>query len=214
MMTRFERAVIITVPQFPKINALDAWRTAVCRALASASGYVDNQEIMWFNDINAKTFQQLGEDLSIRRFAILEQPLAAALMKTVPEQLKVRIHKLEADAILKNKLITGRQIAWKILEWFKTDAYHNTYSTLTDLANLAWKGDLPVDMETFLTDWDYLVKHLPPSVSEEQLRDICFSKWENTAFLHRMWHITEGQEHAVMTHISQCRLCDGPWIYS
>ena len=43
MMTRYERAIIITVPSFPKINALDAWRTAVCRALASASGYVDNQ---------------------------------------------------------------------------------------------------------------------------------------------------------------------------
>ena len=171
-MTRFDKAITVTVPSFPKINGLDAWKTAVCRGLASAAGQFDQAEVAWFAEVYTKSFEELGASVSARRFGILEQPLAMALLKTVPDQLRTRMNRLEATAIKEGKLITGRQVAWKILEWFKTDAYQNTYSTMSDLSNLGWRGDSAAQMEHFLVDWDYMLEHLPQVLGDESMRDM------------------------------------------
>ena len=67
-MTRFEKAVAVTVPAFPKINGLDAWRTAVCRGLAAAAGQYDQAEVARFAEVYTKTDEELGESVSARRF--------------------------------------------------------------------------------------------------------------------------------------------------
>ena len=38
-----QKQVIATVPVFPKLNALEAWKAAVCRGLVAAAGYHGNR---------------------------------------------------------------------------------------------------------------------------------------------------------------------------
>ena len=149
---------------------MDAWRTSVCRGLAGASGHVDQAEVAWFAETYSRTYDELGESSSARRFAILEQPPATALLKTLPEHLRIRVTRLESTAIKDGRLITGRQVAWTILEWFKTDTYQSTYSTLIDLSNLCWRGDSAAQVEQYLVDWEFMVEYMPNALPDESLR--------------------------------------------
>ena len=72
----------------------------------------------------------------------------------------------------------GRQVAWMILDWFKTDIHKSTFSCFEDISNIGWKGDTPSQMEQFLNDWDYLVENLGPNMlTEEASKDMFASKW-------------------------------------
>ena len=99
-------------------------------------------------EVTTKTHDQLGDPNIEDRFMMLDAPLATALMKTVPPQLRKRIAKLETDALNIGKLVTGRQVAWMILDWFKTDIRKSTFSSFEDSNGHGWKGDTPTHMES------------------------------------------------------------------
>ena len=68
-----------TVPAFPKLNALEPWKAAVCRGLVAAAGYRDTRDMLWFLEVTGKTYDQLGDPRVEAIFMVLDAPLATAL---------------------------------------------------------------------------------------------------------------------------------------
>ena len=48
------------------------------------------------------------------------------------------IAKLESDALKQMKVVTGRQVAWMILDWFKTDIHKSTCPSFEDINGVGW----------------------------------------------------------------------------
>ena len=96
--------------------------------------------------IENATFEELGRDTSAR-FQPLDAQLAAALIKTLPEQLRVRVQAKEMEAYKNDAAITGRQIVHMIYDWFRTDAHMSAFFSFHDLSQLTWLGDNPADMD-------------------------------------------------------------------
>ena len=82
------------------------------------------------------------------------------------------------EAMSHGRMVTGRQIAWMIWDWFKTDIHKSTFSNFEDINGLCWKGDTPSQMEQFLQDWDYLIDNLGPNtMTIDAQRDMFHSTW-------------------------------------
>ena len=178
------KQLVVTVPQFPNINGLEPWEAAICRGLIAATGSHDNRELPWFLEVMTKTHDELDDPSVEDIFMMLDAPLATALMKTLPTQLRNRVAQLESSALKRWKVVTGRQVAWMVLDWFKTDIHRSTFSSFEDINSLSWKGDSQSQMEKFLQDWDYLVENLGPNtMGPEALRDMSQSKWLNSTVL-------------------------------
>ena len=78
---------------------------------------------------------------------VLDAPLATALMKTLPAQLRNRVATLETDALKQMNMVTGRQVAGTNLDWFTRDMHKSTFSSFEDINGIGWKGDTPSQME-------------------------------------------------------------------
>ena len=48
------------------------------------------------------------------------------------------------------KVVTGRQVAWMIWDWFIPDINKYTFSRFEDINGLGWKGDAPSQIEVCL----------------------------------------------------------------
>ena len=70
------------------------------RNLAAASPYADDNETEWFKDIESRTYDDLGKSNSAR-FRLLDSQLAAALVKILPDQLRIRVQAKEMNAYKK-----------------------------------------------------------------------------------------------------------------
>ena len=83
--------------------------------MAAASPYHDKQEVAWFKEIENTTFEELGRGTPAR-LQPLDAQLAAALIKTLPEQLRIRVQAKEMEAYKNDAAITGRQIVHMIYD--------------------------------------------------------------------------------------------------
>ena len=106
----------VWVPNFPRTQQLPTWKAAMVRSLAAASPYHDKQEAAWLKDIENTTFEELGRGTPAR-LQPLDTQLAAALTKTLPEQLRIRVQAQEVEAYKNDAAITGRQLAHMIYDW-------------------------------------------------------------------------------------------------
>ena len=141
------------------------------RNLVAASRYHDKKEVAWFKSIENATFEELGKD-NLERFQPSDSQLAAALSKTLPEQLRIRVQAKEMEAYKDDATLTGRQIVHMIYDWFRTDAHMSTFFSFNDLSNLVWLGDKLGDMEKFLQNWDHILEHMSYPVHPDCLRDL------------------------------------------
>ena len=130
----------------------------------------------------SSTFDSL-EDSGERRFALIDTPLAKALISKLPTDLRARVGRKEEELVAIGKTITGRQVAWMIYEYFRTDAHTQHFSSLQDLMSLAWRGDSPAQMEQFLQNWDYIVRSLDQRLDHIDVQSCFFEKWQNSRIL-------------------------------
>lgn len=183
-----DKPVAIEAPAFPKINQLAAWKTRVGHALVAAANSIDPEEYQWFLEIPTSSFDDLDISRSEPRMRTLEGPLAQALYKTCLSVLQARNSDHETKVVdgKPPSLLTGRHIAWVIIEFCKTDRHRTSFTFDSDLQSLPWFGDTPTNMENFLRNWDYLLKHVDiPSLSEYQLRNLFYEKYKETKVLAR-----------------------------
>ena len=172
----------VWVPNFPRIQQLPTWKVAMVRSLAAASPYHDKQEVAWFKEIENATFEELGRDTSAR-FQPLDAQLAAALIKTLPEQLRVRVQAKEMEAYKNDATITGRQIVHVMYDWLRTDAHMSTFFSVHDLSQATWLGGKPADMEKFMQSWDHILEHMQYTMPPDCLRDLFFRMIEKSFVL-------------------------------
>ena len=91
-------------------------------------------------------------------------------MKSLPSALSQRVKGKEQELYRLNKSIKGRQIAWMIYDWFKTDVHMNLVYGFQDLVSMTWWGD--AKMEGWLHQWDHIVSNLENPLDDKTLRDI------------------------------------------
>ena len=86
-------------------------------------------------------------------------------------------------------LLTGRQIAWMIINRFKTNRFRSDFTSYADMYVLKWAGGSPDIMEAFLRSWDLLVDNLPePKLPLDQLRGLFVDEYEqSTAMKEHVW---------------------------
>ena len=96
----------MAAPAFPKIQQLLAWWVALARNLVAASPHHDQMEVRWIKEIEGPTFDALKD--SEARCQILDSQLASALIKTLPEGLRVKVQAKEMEAFANGRTITGR----------------------------------------------------------------------------------------------------------
>ena len=109
------------------------------RSLAAASPYHDKQEAAWLKERENAAFEELGRGTSAR-LQPLDAQFAAALIKTLPEQLHIRAQAKEMEAYKNDTAITGRQAVRVIYDWLLTDAHVSTFFSFHDLSQLTWLG--------------------------------------------------------------------------
>ena len=146
------------------------------------AGKHDQAEYRWFLEIESKRYDELNGDDNGPIFSWLDPPFALALYKTCPQILQKRISDLEAKSARSEypRLLTGRQVAWMILDYVRTDRYKTTFTTFADIASLPWAGDSPDQMESFLRNWDIIIDNMPePGMPLDQQRDLSSKNMNN-----------------------------------
>ena len=119
------------MPQWPNIGQIDEWVEQICEHLVAASRYTDKKEVAWLLKIKRKevTFQDLEH--SGRRYAGLDSKLCSALKPTFVKTGDFRrlVRMKQRAAIHNQTTLTGRQLAWMVLDYFKTSEHMHTVST-------------------------------------------------------------------------------------
>ena len=67
--------------------------------MIAATGSHDVRELPWFLEVRTKTYDDLDDPSVEGRVMMLDAPLAAALMNTLPMQLRNRVAQLESSAL-------------------------------------------------------------------------------------------------------------------
>ena len=100
---------------------------------------------MWLREIENASFEELGRDTPAR-LQPLDAQLAAALIKTLPEQLHTRAQAKETEAYTSDAAATGRQLARLMCDGLRTDAHMPTFFSFHDVSQATWLGGKPADM--------------------------------------------------------------------
>jgi len=172
--------------RWPNITQLREWKAAICRGLVAASKWYDKAEVAWFLETDKDTATFEGLAICLARFANLDQKLSVALIKIegMPKQLRTRITRKENDAILLMTTLTGRQIAFLILEWFRNDEDHlGVVYSFNDLNEIQWLGD--DRMDEFVYNWDSIQTNFEgwDSMPAKVFRDMFHKRWETSKVL-------------------------------
>ncbi len=112
------------------------------------------------------TFEEL-QDSGPGRFHALDALLAQALIRSLPQGLASRVKGRELQLYHAGKTITGRQVAWLIYDWLKTEAHMSLVFGFADLVALTWWGD--GFMEDWLRQWDHIVENREEPLSDKTL---------------------------------------------
>jgi len=172
------RPKAVVAPAFPNINEQTSWLSKVAKNLVAASVHDDRREVEWFMQVKTKSFEELANSGEVR-FAPLDALLCTALEPTLPKALeRTYSTKCEQALLTKNDVLTGRQLAWLILNYFKTSDHMSIVYSHQTLMELDWFGDNNIDQ--FLHQFQSCVDNLAHPLPDEALRDILFDKMKKS----------------------------------
>jgi hypothetical protein len=160
----------------------------MARNLVSSSVYDDKAEVLWISECETKGFEELekhGED----RFGALDCLMAPALVEKCKGDLKTMIEDKELEAIARGTVLSGRQIYYLILWFFKTDGNMGTVYSITDLTDLKWLGD------DQMSEYRSRLKHTIDNFEDETWKSSEIGKKQLRNILAK--HITTGKSKAL-----------------
>ena len=177
----------VKVPNFPTVPTLSAWKIQVGKNLVTASNRYDLKELKWWAEINdeSATFESLA-DSGRERFKSLDLKLSAALgvmLKAAKNQVTERVHFEEMQSFDKGEMLKGRQIAWLILQHFKTNPKMGVFYNVTDIGQVKWRGDTPRQVHTFMMIWKYILHNTKTKIPTDELAEILLTKLEKSNVL-------------------------------
>ena len=184
---RFREQDNVKVPNFPTVPTLNAWKIQVGKNLVTASGRFDQQELKWWGEINdpSATFESLY-DSGADRFKSLDLKLSAALgvmLKQAKNQVSEQAAFKEAEYFDKGEMPKGRQLAWLILQHFKTNPKMGVLYNVTDIGKVAWRGDTPKQIHSFMMIWQYVLRNIKTKIPQDELAEILLTKLEKSTAL-------------------------------
>jgi hypothetical protein len=171
---------------------LNIWKNTSKTILCDCSRYLDNAELIWFDEIFSKTFAELGDPGS-ERMAQLDKAMIASCKKLPPTQeLKRELTEISDEYIeLNGRPITSRQIILWMFRHFETNGHMDTIYNIIHIMEVEWRGDSEKQIRAFMHAWNQILKHIKERFNPETLRDI-FEKqmMKSTIFIHAMEHYT------------------------
>ena len=75
------------------------------------------------------------------RYIPTEARINAAILKTFPTELQMRVKAREQKTRKKHKVITGRQAVWMVFDWYKTESHMSITYGYNDFMELKYGGD-------------------------------------------------------------------------
>jgi hypothetical protein len=107
----------------------------------------------WWAEINdpSATIENLY-DSGEGRFMSLDLKLSAAfgvMLKSAKNQVSEQAAFKEIEYFERGEMPKGRQIAWLILQHFKTNLEIGALYNVTDIGKVEWRGDTPKAIHTF-----------------------------------------------------------------
>ena len=168
----------VQAPPFPNINEQTSWLSNVAKALVASSVYDDRREVEWLMEVKTKKFEELS-DSGEARFAPLDSLLAIALESKLPQDLRRKVSQASEKKLLaENDVLTGRQIVWMVLNYFKTSDHMSILYSYDALMDMKWFGDKGV--EEFLFHLNRIIDNLEDGITDKAIRDVLFRKMEHS----------------------------------
>jgi hypothetical protein len=96
-------------PRWPSYTQLPFWKPQMVANLASVSRRADRNEIVWFKEIEAESFEELADPGSAR-MCFVDQLACPKLVDVLPEKLPDEIQRLQLDALVDGILPSSRQV--------------------------------------------------------------------------------------------------------
>ena len=96
--------------------------------------------------------------------------MAAALIKILPTDLRRKVQKREQEAVRAGTTLAGRQVAFLIYEYFKTEDHMSIVYGYNDVSDLEWLGDRK--KQEFCDLWDHIMDNLEEELSSKAKRDL------------------------------------------
>ena len=143
--------------------------------LCEASAQAPEATITWFNEVNNKSFEELadsgGEEwvrFDIKLGNMLSNTIRQAKMSLTDD---LQFHSEAATRA--NTILKGRQIAWMMMDFNKTNKNLTTVYSITDLYRIQWKGDNNISRFRFA--WRNTVANLPYKLDDLAMRDLLYN---------------------------------------
>jgi hypothetical protein len=159
----------------------------VAKNLAASSGRYDMKEIDWFvkdgfgEDVTFESLADSGEE----RFRSLDLKLSVALSKmlrSVNNALSTDVAQMEQKMAEDNgRMLTGRQIAYKIYLFYQSNPSRDFTYGVKDLTNLVYNGDNAIP--AFLQCWRMVISKMKTQLKDEELQELLYDKIKNSKLL-------------------------------
>ena len=174
---RSRESAKVKSPGFPKPGQIESWRTTLISNLTEASAMTPAKTIKWINEIKTKNLQEL-EDSGGAMWERLDLKLGTTLANCVhqsPHTLKDDVDFQSQEALKKETILKGRQIAWMMIDFMKTNRTMDQVHTIDDLSRLAWLGDNKI--KQFRDQWRMTVHNLRyKQFDPNMLRDMLYER--------------------------------------
>ena len=184
---RYKEKEEMSVPAFPTGNQVGQWRMQVAKNLAASSGRYDMREIDWFVKDGfgpTVTFESLA-DSGEERFRSLDLKLSVALSKmlrSVNNALSTDVAQMEQKMAEDNgRMLTGRQIAFKIYLFYQSNPSRDFTYGVKDLTNLPYNGDN--NIPAFLQCWRMVISKMKTQLKDEELQELLYDKIKTSKLL-------------------------------
>ena len=78
-------------------------------------------------------------------------------------------------------MLTGRQVAWMLYDYFRTDDHMSLMYSYNELNAMKWHGD--DRMEEYLIEWDFIIDHMEERITDNCKRDVMAGHVQNSEAL-------------------------------
>ena len=152
---------------FPKCRDIKEWDIKVANRCYESAGYTDRLEFTWLEQV-LRIPDEKRNSLAIvpEEMADMDKLLCKSLRREgwLPADLARDIQRLERALLRLTPIrtMTGQLVYYLVHRSMKLmPQYYYQYS-VRHLWNIAWKGDKPEEMKSFLNTWDEILENMHP----------------------------------------------------
>ena len=124
-------------------------------------------QVVYAPDADFESLNKPGPGMNLA-----DKKLQLALCKTLPQDLERKIGVKKRQLSDVQQIMSGRQVLWMIVDYFRTNKGLGHVYTLQDITAVQWFGDRYNDMLAFRDKWEDTIHGLHPDITENMLAEI------------------------------------------